>query len=88
MVKYVNIFFNVIAMLDLYNNFKNKEKHPKCCISHTTKCWWHYLAEVQIDGGKSRVEIDRIIALLPELSDKFMECEVECEVRFVFKWGS
>ena len=87
MVKYVNIFFNVIAMQVLYNNFRNKEKHLKCCISRTTKCWRHYLEAVQIDDDESKVEIDRIMAM-PKLCDKFMECEVECEVMFILKWGS
>ena len=70
----------------LYNKFRNKEEHPECCTSCTTKCWRHYLEKVQIDGGESRAEIDRIMAM-PELSDKFKECEVECEVRFILKWG-
>ncbi|KAJ9692038.1 hypothetical protein PVL29_011236 [Vitis rotundifolia] len=32
-----------------------------------TKCWRHYLEDVQIDGDESRLEIDQIIAM-PELS--------------------
>ena len=87
-VKYV-IFFNVIAMQVLYNKFRNKEEHPKCCTSCTIKCWRHYLEEVQIDGGESRAEIDRIMAMPElELSDASMECEVECKVRFILKWRS
>lgn len=34
----------------LYNKFRNKEENPKCCTSCPTKCWRHYLEDVQIDG--------------------------------------
>ena len=67
----------------LSNTFMNKEEHPKCCTSCHTKCWRHYLEEIQIDGGESKVEIERIIGM-PESSKTF----IKCEVRFRLKWRS
>ena len=64
----------------IYNNFNNKEEHPKCCTTCTTKCWRHYLEDVQIDGDESRLEINGI-TVMPE-SSTFMNCEV----RFRLKW--
>ena len=43
----------------LYNKFNNKEEHPTSC---PTKCWRHYLEDVQIDSDENKLEIDRIIA--------------------------
>eukprot|EP00261_Vitis_vinifera_P007361 XP_002275641.3 PREDICTED: uncharacterized protein LOC100265139 [Vitis vinifera] len=67
----------------LYNKFSNKEENPKCCTSCPTKCWRHYLEDVQIDGDESRLEIDQIFAMR-ELSKK----STNCKVRFRLKWRS
>ncbi|KAJ9692034.1 hypothetical protein PVL29_011232 [Vitis rotundifolia] len=67
----------------LYNKFRNKEKHPKCCTSCPIKCWQHYLEDVQIDGDESRLEIDQII-VMPESSKK----STNYNVRFTLKWRS
>ena len=67
----------------LYNKFRNKEENPKCCTSCPTKCWRHYLEDVQIDGDESILEIDQIIAM-PELSQK----STNRNVRFRLKWRS
>ncbi|RVW51960.1 putative F-box/LRR-repeat protein [Vitis vinifera] len=67
----------------LYNKFRNKEENPKCCTSCPTKCWRHYLEDVQIDGDESILEIDQIIAM-PKLSQK----STNRNVRFRLKWRS
>ncbi|RVW94153.1 hypothetical protein CK203_038201 [Vitis vinifera] len=65
-----------------YITSSTTKEHPKCCTTCTTKCWRHYLEDVQIDGDESRLEINGITAM-PELST-FMNCEV----RFRLKWRS
>ncbi|KAJ9692989.1 hypothetical protein PVL29_011906 [Vitis rotundifolia] len=80
--RYQYIIYRLLWMFHPQTLSISPKEHPKYCTSCTTKCWRHYLEDVQIDGDESKSEIDRITTM-PE-SSTFMNCEV----RFRLKWRS